>query len=163
MNQSAPSDSAPSDSALSDDELIAWLSRLAAVADPVPERLLDAARDALGLRELDARMAELMRDSAVDLPAAAVRGAGPRMLSFEAGNLAVECEITSHASRRGIFGQLVGGSASAVDAQVAGQAAVTVGVDADGCFGVRDLPAGPARLRCYLADGTTLVTSWAVI
>lgn len=153
MNQSAPSD----------DELIAWLSQLAAVADPVPERLLSAARDAFGLRELDVRVAELMRDSAVDLPVAAVRGAGPRMLSFEAGNVAVECEITSHASRRDIFGQLVGGSASGVDAQIAGQAAVTVGVDADGCFGVRDLPAGPLRLRCHMADGTTLVTSWAVL
>ena len=146
-----------------DDDLLAWLSQLAAVADPVPEPLLGAARDAFGLRELDARVAELIRDSAVDVPATAVRGPGPRMLSFESAGLAVECEVTPHGSRRDIFGQLVGGHASAVDAQVAGQAPVTVEVDTDGCFGVRDLPAGPVRLRCHLTDGTTLVTSWAVI
>jgi len=59
---------------LSDDELMAWLSELAATADPVPEPLLAAARDAFGLRDLDARVAELVRDSAVDVPATAVRG-----------------------------------------------------------------------------------------
>jgi hypothetical protein len=159
----------------SDDDLVAWLSQLAAAADPVPESLLGAARDAFGLREFDARVAELIRDSAVDVPATAVRGPGPRMLSFESAGLAVECEVTPHDTRRDIFCQLVGGHASAVAVQVAGQAAgqvagqaagqvaVTVGLDTDGCFGVRDLPAGPVRLRCHLTDGTTLVTSWAII
>jgi len=148
---------------LSDDELIARLSELAAIADPVPEPLMSAARDAFGLRDLDARVAELVRDSAVDVPANAVRGPGPRMLSFEAGDVAVECEVTPQESGRDIVGQLVGGRASAVDAQVAGRDAVTISIDADGCFGVRGLPAGPVRLRCHMADGTTLVTSWAVI
>lgn len=153
MNQRPPSD----------DELVAHLGRLAAVVDPVPELLLAAARDAFALRELDARVAELVRDSAVDVPAAAVRGPGPRMLSFESGDIAVECEITAHAARRDVFGQLVGGQAALVDAQPAGGAAVTVGLDADGCFTVRDLPSGPVRLRCHLANGTRLVTSWAII
>ena len=148
---------------LSDDELMAWLSELAATADPVPEPLLAAARDAFGLRDLDARVAELVRDSAVDVPATAVRGPGPRMLSFETGDVAVECEVTPRESRRDVLGQLVGGSASAVDAQVAGKDNVTVQVDADGFFGVRGLPTGPVRLRCHMTDGTTLVTSWAVI
>jgi hypothetical protein len=148
---------------LSDDELMGRLGGLAAAADPVPEPLLAAARDAFGLRELDARVAELVRDSTFDMPATAVRGPGPRMLSFESGQVAIECEVTPDAARRDIFGQLVGGTASAVDAQVAGQRAVTVPVDADGCFGVHGLPAGPVRLRAHLADGTTLVTSWAVI
>lgn len=143
----------------SDDEL----NEFAARADTVPERLLWAAREAFGLREFGARVAELVRDSAFDIAAAAVRRPGLRMLSFESGDVAVECEITAHASRRDIFGQLVGGGASAVDAQVAGQAEITVPVDADGCFGVCGLRPGPVRLRCHLTDGTTLVTSWALI
>ena len=49
------------------------LNQLAARADSVPERLLSAARDAFGLREFGARVAELVRDSAFDLAAAAVR------------------------------------------------------------------------------------------
>jgi hypothetical protein len=148
---------------LSDDELMARLSEVAAVADPVPEALLSAARAAFGLRELDARVAELIRDSAVDVPATAVRGPGPRMLSFESGEVAIECEVTPDAAGRDIFGQLVGGTAPAVDAQVPGQPLVTAAVDADGCFSIRGLPAGPARLRARLTDGTTLITSWAVI
>lgn len=148
---------------LSDDELMDRLSEIAAVADPVPEALLSAARAAFGLRDFDARVAELMRDSAFDSPATAVRGPGPRMLSFESGEVAIECEVTPDAAWRDIFGQLVGGRAPTVDAQVPGQQPVTVPVDADGCFSVRGLPAGPARLRTKLADGTTLVTSWTVI
>jgi hypothetical protein len=148
---------------LSDDELMARLSEIASIADPVPEALLSAARAAFALRDLDARVAELIRDSAIDASATAVRGPGPRMLSFESGEMAIECEVTPDAARRDIFGQLVGGRAPTVDAQVPGQQPVTVPVDADGCFSVRGLPPGPARLRAHLADGTTLVTSWTVI
>jgi hypothetical protein len=148
---------------LSDDELMARLSEIASIADPVPEALLSAARAAFALRDLDARVAELIRDSAIDASATAVRGPGPRMLSFESGEVAIECEITPDAATRDIFGQLVGGRAPTVDAQVPGRQPVTVTVDADGCFSVRGLPPGPARLRAHLADGTTLVTSWTVI
>ena len=151
-----------------DDELLAWLRRIAAEADPVPELVIQAARSAFGLRDLDARLAELVRDSAVDVPATAVRGGDRRMLSFEAGDVAVECEITERDLRRDILGQLVGGLAAGIDAEVAGTEVtstqtVTVPVDERGRFSVRDLPAGPVRLRCRLADGTTVVTSWAAM
>ena len=52
------------------------LNQFAARADTVPERLLSAARDAFGLREFGARVAELVRDSAFDLAAAAIRRPG---------------------------------------------------------------------------------------
>jgi hypothetical protein len=151
-----------------DDELLAQLRRIAAEADPVPELVIRAARSAFGLRDLDARLAELVRDSAVDVPATAVRGGDRRMLSFEAGDVAVECEITERDLRRDILGQLVGGLAAGIDAEVAGTEVtstqrVTVPVDERGRFSVRDLPAGPVRLRCRLADGTTVVTSWAAM
>ena len=151
-----------------DDAFLARLRRIAAEADPVPEIVIQAARWAFGLRELDARLAELVRDSAVDVPANAVRGADQRLLSFEAGDIAVECEITERDTRRDIIGQLVGALAAGIDAEVAGTdvtstQTVTVPVDERGRFSVRDLPAGPVRLRCRLADGTTVVTSWAAV
>jgi hypothetical protein len=151
-----------------DDALLARLRRIAAEADPVPELVIQAARAAFGLRELDARLAELVRDSAVDISAIAVRGTDRRLLSFEVGDVAVECEITERDSRRDIIGQLVGGTAAGIDVEVAGTEVtstqtVTVPVDARGRFSVRDIPAGPLRLRCRLADGTTVVTSWAAI
>lgn len=103
---------------VSDDELMARLSGVAAVADPVAAALPSAARAAFGLRDFDAQVAELIRDSAVDVPATVVRGPGPRMLSFESGAAAIDREVTPDAARRDIFGRLVGSTAPAVEAQV---------------------------------------------
>jgi len=144
-----------------DDRLVARLRRIAGQLDPVPDLVSQAARSAFGLRELDARLAELVHDSAVDAPAAAVRGPGPRVLSFEAGGVVVECEVTARESRRDITGQLVGDHASQVEARVPGAAAVTAPVDDLGWFSLHDLPAGLVQLRCQLAGGATIVTSWA--
>jgi hypothetical protein len=147
----------------SDDELLAELREIAAETDPVPEPLLDAARTAFELRDLDAKLAELVHDSAVDAPAMAIRGGGAeRILSFAVRVLAVECQITARGSRRDLLGQLVGGRAEEMDVQVTG-AVTTVPVNDSGRFSVRGLPAGPFRLRCRLADGTGLVTSWAAL
>jgi hypothetical protein len=156
-----PSDGQPPDAA--DDELTAQLRRIAARADPVPEGLLTAARAAFGLRELDVRVAELVRDSVVGASATAVRGLGARLLSFEAADAVIECEVTARGARRDVIGQLVGAVAAAVQAQVAGAGAVDGRVDDHGRFSVGDLPAGLFRLRCSLADGTTLMTSWTAV
>jgi hypothetical protein len=142
-----------------DDELIARLGRVAAQADPVPGALVTAARGVFGLRELDARIAELVRDSALAAPVALVRGPGGRLLSFESGDIAVECEITARDARRDVFGQFVGARPAAVHI-TATDAVVDTPVDDQGRFSARGIPAGLLRLRWSLADGTTLVTSW---
>lgn len=161
MTDQQPSDVQPSDAA--DDQLVADLRRVAARVDPVPEALLTAARAAFGLRELDARVAELVRDSAVDASATAVRGPGGRMLSFEAADIVIECEVTARGRRRDVIGQLVGAVAALLQVQVAGARAVDVPVDDYGRFSADDLPAGPFRLRCSLTDGSTLLTSWTAV
>ena len=46
---------------------------------------------------------------------------------------------------------------------MAGAGAVDVPVDDHGRFSVGGLPAGPFRLRCSLADGSTLMTSWTAV
>ena len=158
MSDHQPTDGRPPDAA--DDELIARLRRVAAHADPVPEALLAAASAAFGLRELDVRVAELVRDSAVGASATAVRGLGARMLSFEAADAVIECEVTARGPRRDVIGQLVGVVAAGVQVQVAGAGTVDLPVDDQGRFSASDLPAGPFRLRCSLADGSTLMTTW---
>ena len=55
--------------------------------------MLAAARAAIGWRTIDAELAELIADSAVDEPALLVRGtAQPRTLTFEAPGLTIEIE-----------------------------------------------------------------------
>ena len=154
---------------VSDDELIARLRRIAAQADPVPQPLLSAARAAFALRDLDARVAELVRDSLVDAPATPVRAGGTapgeaaRMLSFEAAGTAIECEVMARAGERDILGQFSGAQAATIAAEVPGKPPVSVTVGAHGWFTVRGLPSGPFRLRCQLTDGATLVTSWTSV
>jgi hypothetical protein len=161
MTDQQPSEGQRPDAA--DDELIARLRRIAVRADPVPEPLLSAASAAFALRELDARVAELVRDSAVGASATAVRGLGARMLSFEAADAVIECEVTARGPRRDVIGQLVGAVAAALQVQVAGTRTVDVPVDDQGRFSASDLPAGPFRLRCSLADGSKLMTSWTAV
>ncbi len=151
-----------------DDELMERLRRIAATADPVPGAVMAAARAAFGLRDLDAQIAELVRDSAMDAPLTAVRatvarGAEARMLSYEAGGTTIECEVTARAGQRDVSGQLSGGAASAVEAQVPGGPPVSVPVSAHGWFSVRGLPSGPFRLRCRMTNGTRIVTTWTTV
>jgi hypothetical protein len=162
---------------LPDDELAGWLARVVSRADPVPEPLLDAARAAYGLRDLDAWVAELVRDSAVDAPQALVRGDGRRLLSFEAGDIVIECEVRRRPAGVDVLGQLVGGSTTSITAHVAAtpggpaqgpdsgphSAPVRVPVDGHGRFSIPGLPAGVLRLGVQLADGTVIVTSWTPV
>jgi hypothetical protein len=149
----------------SDDELIDRLRRIAVRSDPVPESLLVAARAAFALRDIDARVAELVRDSAIDVPATATRATrgDARMLSFEAGDTVIECEVIARAGARDISGQLSGAAASSLEAQVAGSPPVSVALGAHGWFSVRGLSSGPFRLRCRMPDGETLATSWTSV
>src|SRR5258708_29472442 len=98
----------------------------AATADPVPEAVMAAARAAFGLRDLDARVAELVRDSEVDAPLMAVRStvmrdAEGRMLSYEAGGTTIECEVVTRAGQRSVSGQRSGAAGAAVGAQGPGE------------------------------------------
>jgi hypothetical protein len=50
-----------------------------------------------------------------------------------------------------------------VAAEVAGQPPVRAEVRAHGFFAVRGLPPGPFRLKCQLADGAMIATSWTPV
>ena len=49
-----------------EDAFEARLRRISGEAEPVPEHVLEAGRAAFALRDLDAELAELVADSAVD-------------------------------------------------------------------------------------------------
>ncbi|HBW18475.1 MAG TPA: hypothetical protein DEH11_05400, partial [Actinobacteria bacterium] len=91
-----------------DDELEEELRRTAASLDPVPPELLRAAADAFTWRTVDAELAELVYDSLVDEDALAlVRGGSDRrLLSFEAGGLSIDLEVSTAGAARELTGQL---------------------------------------------------------
>ncbi|MEU9445775.1 hypothetical protein AB0D42_33865 [Streptomyces sp. NPDC048304] len=131
------------------------LRQAAAVLDPVPEALRQLALDAYALHDLDARIAELTFDSLVDaLPVRGVTDA-PRMLTFSAGEVTVDVEVTED----GLIGQVLPPRSVHIEVLGGPRTARPVPVDSLGRFTSYTPPAGPFALR--LRTGTeVIVTEW---
>ncbi|MEV7083822.1 hypothetical protein AB0N88_35600 [Streptomyces sp. NPDC093516] len=131
------------------------LRRAAAVLDPVPAELQHLAVEAYALHDLDARVAELTFDSLVD--ALPVRGApaAPRMLTFRAGELTVDVEVT----RDGLLGQVLPPQPARIE--ILGGPAPGAPLTADdlGRFTADAPPSGPFALRLR-TDADVVVTEW---
>jgi hypothetical protein len=141
------------------------LRALAIEADPVPELVYDAARAAFSLRDLDAELAVLVADSAVDNPALVTRSvvSDVRMLSFECGAVTVELDVdtdpTTHLVR--LRGLAVGATGTVVIVRADGRTAMPL--DDDGRFDSSEIPSGPVRLELTTPDGRRVTTSWVSV
>jgi hypothetical protein len=151
-----------------DERLIENLRRLARRADPVPERMLRAARSSYAWRTIDSELAELAYDSAShERPLAGVRGLGtPRILSFSAlaCGLTIEIEATSAAESLDIAGQLVPATHAILEIRHGGGVEL-VEADELGRFAAENLQAGPFSIR-YIRDaanGPAVITEWTTI
>lgn len=145
-----------------DDELERRLRALATEADPPPALVVDAAKAAFALRDLDAELAVLVADSAVDDPAVLTRAvvSDVRMLSFECGDVAVELDVeTDPLSRRVRLSGLAVGAVGAV-VLVRSDARISADLAADGRFVVENVAPGPLRLELTTPDGRRVTTSW---
>jgi hypothetical protein len=149
-----------------DTELEEELRRVAALLDPVPSVLLQAAVEAFAWRTIDDDLAELVFDSLVDHEAALVRGfQDRRLLSFHTSDVCIEIEVTSTGASRALNGQLVPPQPASVDIRHR-NGLVTLESDALGRFSASSLRAGPISLRCRPAPeatGRAVVTDWVSI
>lgn len=143
------------------------LRRAAARFDPLPEGLLRAAAAAFTWRTIDTELAELVFDSLVDHDEASLVRGPPerRLLSFQAGELTIDLEVTSTESARSLVGQLVPPRRADIEIRGA-DAAIAADADELGRFRAGPLPAGPMSLRCSTvprAPGAAIVTDWVSI
>ena len=146
---------------MNDDLLMDRLREIAGVADAAPALVHAAASAAFALRDLDASLAELVRDSA-ESSLAAVRGDGDdRLLSFESGDVTVEMQVTENGPRRDVVAHVSGAALADATVDMLG-ASRSVSTD-DGVLVVRDLPPGPLRLRLTTTAGAAVATSWVRI
>ncbi|MEV5880434.1 hypothetical protein AB0L75_40910 [Streptomyces sp. NPDC052101] len=131
------------------------LRQAATVLDPVPDVLRQLALEAYALHDLDARIAELAFDSLVD--ALPVRGVAdpPRMLTFRAGEVTVDVEVTED----GLIGQVLPPRSARIEVLGGPQTARPVPVDALGRFTSDTPPAGPFALRLR-TGAEVIVTEW---
>jgi hypothetical protein len=150
-----------------DEKVMELLSRTVAEEDRVPAEVVDAARQAWTWRTIDAELAELAHDSTMDDDAlAGVRGAATlRALSFAAGSLFIEVEVSEDGDRRGLVGQVMpppDADPSVVVEGADGRPSVALPIDELGRFAVDRLAPGLVRLR-VAGSGAELVTEWVAI
>ena len=142
---------------MSDDELLAELRAAVAEEDQVTDRQREAARAAFSWRTVDAELAELLHDSALE--SAAVRGDDPaRTLSFASGPLTLEVEIDGDT----VLGQVVGAAADSVLMQRSIADDEPLPVDPSGFFRVEGVAPGPVRFVVQAGDWT-LTSPWVAI
>jgi hypothetical protein len=149
-----------------DDALLAELRRAASRIDPVPGSLIRAARETLTWRRVDAELAELLSDSALEnARLELVRGDGePRAISFEAGELTIELDVLPDGPRRKLIGQLVPPEVATIEVQSA-ELRTTVTADSHGRFHAEGISVGRMRLRITrrARPGRAIETSWITI
>lgn len=156
-----------------DEMLLGQLGSVLRAVDPVPAHVDAAAKAILGWRRLDADLAELLSDSAVDSDRlAGVRGeADPtlRRLTFGSAPLELDLEVRSARDGATVLGQLAPGAAASIAVERAGGEAPeteTVKADELGRFRLK-LPSG-ATFRLVVtghpASGSRpTVTDWVQV
>ncbi|MBM0123877.1 hypothetical protein [Pimelobacter simplex] len=154
---------------LNDDELMALLGEAVAEADAVSDRRRTAARAAFTWRSVDAELAELLHDSALDAGAAVRSGAGgggePRTLSFGHSGLTLEVEVDGET----LLGQVIGTGSAASAPQAASVLlerpeadAVSAEADAAGFFRLERVRPGTVRFVVE-QGGWSLTTPWVTL
>jgi len=148
-----------------DDLFLEELRALAAEGDPVPERVLAAARGTFTWRTIDAELAELAYDSAVDAERLlAVRSADTiRLLTFETSELTIELEVAAEGDHRRILGQLAPAAVGTIELRHVG-GLLQLQTDELGRFTADDVEPGPVSLR-WRGDepGAAVTTEWVTI
>ena len=145
-----------------DEQLLDELRELFSGTTP-PGGVVEAAKQSYGWRDVDAEVAKLTGDSALDQPTVQARPAADRrVLTFEARDLLIEVKVVTARRRRRLLGRLVPPQRARVDvSQPDGR--LTVEADAAGRFTVAGLEARPVSLRCQLSGRRPVTTEWVLL
>ena len=150
-----------------DEEMMDELRSVLRRADPIPPEVTDSAKGALGWRRIDAELAELLADSALETESAALTrsgGGSGRWLTFRAGELAIDVEVEADDATRTLLGQLAPPALSAIVEVHAADGSVSARVEADSLGRFRFALGAGGRVRLvvlrYDPPGAPIETSW---
>jgi hypothetical protein len=146
-----------------DDQLLAALGEAVRSARGVLRRFVESGKAVYGSTDLDAELAALVYDSAVDRaePVLATRAepAALRNLTFASARLNIHIEVT----RDALHGQIVPAQAGEIELDLADGPLRGIPIDEVGWFVVQPVPTGPFRLRCRTSIGAAVVTAWVTL
>jgi hypothetical protein len=152
-----------------DDRLMTELRAFFADVDPVPSLVVETAKASLGWRRLDADLAELLSDSALEEQAFALARSGEataRAMTFSSGELTIDIEVHVDDKGRTLLGQLSPPAPATVEVHPMVQAPVSTEADRMGRFRVRLAAGDTIRLRILGADergDPPVETSWITV
>jgi hypothetical protein len=147
-----------------DDQLLAALGAALRSERSVPAEFIAIGKAAFSWHDIDAELAALTYDSDFEGAEAELAGvraepASLRYLTFTAGELTLEIEVTADA----ILGQLVPPGPGRAEARTADSTMVTAVVDQGGGFTIRPIPRGSFRLYCHATNGASVLTNWLML
>jgi hypothetical protein len=154
-----------------DDAMMVRLGALFEQHDAPPDLAIRLAEQSFGLRSVDAELAALVADSAVDEALIGVRGhdgpwdrAAPRLLTFEAGDLALEIAVERQNGRRRLLGQLLPAAPARIEVrQPSVVASRWSDADERGRFTVEDVVPGPISVTCHRDGHPAITTEWTAV
>jgi hypothetical protein len=149
------------ESTVDDTVLMNRLHDMFSAHDAPPQNVIGLAQGLFGLRSLDAELAALTGDSAVDGLAVAVRGSDVRLLTFESAELAIEIEVSGTGRTRRVVGQLVPGGPATLEArQPSAPRPLHAEADERGRFEFGALAPEPLSLTWRRPGSRAVTTEW---
>jgi len=132
-----------------DERLLAELSALLDLADPMPDDLTVRTRFALELEGLDFEVATWKRDHEL----VGVRGTtAPNTITFTVGDLTVMVSLAPAGNGNRFDGWLVPGGPHAIEVRVQGEDSRTTNADEGGRFALEDVPKGITQIVVHLVE-----------
>ncbi len=132
-----------------DERLLAELSALLELADPMPDDLIVRTRFAMELDDVDFEVGTWKRADEL----VGVRGsATPNTITFTVGDLTVMVSLAPAADGNRFDGWLVPGGPHAIEVRVQGKETTTTNADEGGRFALPDVPAGVTQIVVHLVE-----------
>ena len=145
-----------------DEDLLAALREAVSARRAVPDEFVEAGKSAFAWRSIDAELAQLTYDSTYSPDLSGLMRAEPasiRALTFTSTRAQLELEVVESS----LLGQILPVQEARIEVQAHDDAEQAISADETGCFSIHPIPRGPFRLRCRLADGNDILTSWITL
>jgi hypothetical protein len=152
-----------------DERLMAELRGFFAEVDPVPPLVIETAKASLGWRRLDADLAELLSDSALEEAAFALARGGEapaRSVTFSSADLTIDIEVHVDDQGRTLLGALSPPAAARIEIETMADEPLFAKADRLGRFRARLPAGGTIRIRILDGEGRAgppVETSWITV